>query len=192
LDRIKRHWLSVVGALSLVVPVANVVLHIVELAGDVDFVIARIKDPGWLRIVGHYLLVPPWWATPFFIAFGLGLIYLDNRRSNRRIKKEQERSSNNIVPSPLIPIADAIDIIIDHFRPEWGPEVAPGTYVTMAAHRLREAASRDLITIEGRREINRHHPIGDRFSNIWTEIDKKYWLDTSLSCEAPSSFGSRL
>lgn len=79
-----------------------------------------------------------------------------------------------------IPVAQALDAIIAHFNPSWGQELYPGTHVTMAADRFREAAQDGKIEVRGRREINRHSPIGERFSKIWSPIPASFWESHEL------------
>jgi hypothetical protein len=94
------------------------------------------------------------------------------RRTDTSTQEPSEKYSS---ASLQMRIADALDIIVEHFRPEWGEERVPGNFVIQAAARLREAAARGQIQIEGRKEINRDNPIGQRYSEIWTTIEKNYW-----------------
>ncbi|MGI9386737.1 MAG: hypothetical protein ACR2OX_04855 [Methyloligellaceae bacterium] len=75
-----------------------------------------------------------------------------------------------------IKIADALDIIADHFRPEWGEPKCENAHAELAANLLREAANKGKIVIEGRREIK---PGGswfdERFDKIWNDIEPEYW-----------------
>jgi hypothetical protein len=80
----------------------------------------------------------------------------------------------------LMPVAEALDAIVAHFKPSWGQGLHLGTDITMAANHFREAAADGKIVVRGRREINRHHPIGERFSRIWEDIAPDFWKSHEL------------
>jgi hypothetical protein len=123
---------------------------------------------GWLPLWGWLLIL-----AGIIIA---ALLEYAVRKSRSHSRLAAAGASNATLPSDMVPAADALNVIIKHFEPKWGEERSPGTHIQMAAHRLREAASRGLVEIEGRQEINRHHPIGERFSSIWRPIGKDFWL----------------
>lgn len=105
---IKRHWVSVIGLFSFVEPALRFSKWLIGLLGDIDFVIARSKEPDWLGVLVQHLLDLPAWSSPVLVLVGLGLIYWDVRR-NRVVKpsvrttKPDERPSGHDVVQILDP-----------------------------------------------------------------------------------------
>lgn len=54
---------------------------LVGVAGDVDFIIAKIEDPGWLKVILGSIIELPRWVNFGLIVIGLAFIYWDTRRN---------------------------------------------------------------------------------------------------------------
>jgi hypothetical protein len=78
------HWRKILGGAVLI---WTVIREIIKFAGDVDFVITRSQDPGWVAVVINALLDPPGWLTIPLILVGLLLIYWDSRRTGSRPRR---------------------------------------------------------------------------------------------------------
>lgn len=79
----KRHWRAVLGAATLIGPALQALRWIVTAAGDIDFIVTRAEEPGWVAVVLNFILNPPPWALLPFILIGLALILWDNRRRHK-------------------------------------------------------------------------------------------------------------
>ena len=81
----REHWRTLIGVASLIKPVWDAGRWIITSLGDLDFIVSRINDPGWVgtvidSIVGIYSAI-----SPILALVGLGLIYLDTRRHRRQV-----------------------------------------------------------------------------------------------------------
>jgi hypothetical protein len=81
-----RHVLGLLGALTLLPTVVRLGKAAVGLGGDVDFIISRSNDPGWIRQAVNWLFHPPDWAIAPLIILGLMLIWADVKRPWKRLK----------------------------------------------------------------------------------------------------------
>jgi hypothetical protein len=84
MGRVFRHFLSVVGFLSLVPALFRAIKWIVGLFGDFDFIISRSDEPGWLVPMVNWLLSPPDWAIFASLVVGFALIWADIKRPWQR------------------------------------------------------------------------------------------------------------
>ena len=78
----RRHWLALIGYLSILPALLKGVVALVRLGGDVDFVISRWEQPGWVAAVINWFIDPPDWALIPMILLGFVLIYWDTRRKS--------------------------------------------------------------------------------------------------------------
>ena len=78
---VKRHWLAIFGAVPLLVPLIRFAKWLVTLGGDVDFLVSRSEDPGWVGAMVNFIIDPPNWSIAPMIMAGLILIWLDGKRS---------------------------------------------------------------------------------------------------------------
>ncbi|MGY2806073.1 hypothetical protein [Bradyrhizobium sp. USDA 4506] len=66
---IKRHWALLLGLLTWLQPLGRLIKWGVERGGDIDFLISRWSDPGWVgAVIGFILSPPPWMMIPLMIA----------------------------------------------------------------------------------------------------------------------------
>jgi hypothetical protein len=81
---LRKHWLSVVGALSLAESAWRGTRWLLDLAGTGEFVVGHVREPGWIgSMVAFVLNPPPWIFFPCFVVGAL-LIWHDLRRSQKR------------------------------------------------------------------------------------------------------------
>jgi hypothetical protein len=86
---IRRHWVALLSAIPLIPTVFKWLGWIVSRGGDMDFVISRTNDPGWVGTMIGWIINPPGWAILPLIAGGLFLIWLDvRRRSDVQVKDQ--------------------------------------------------------------------------------------------------------
>jgi hypothetical protein len=74
---IKRHWPSVVGLLAGLQPLWQAIKWLIGRGGDIDFVVSRWSDPGWVGAVINFLLSPPPWMMIPLLIVGSALIAWD-------------------------------------------------------------------------------------------------------------------
>ena len=79
-----RHWPTVAGVGSLLLPAWKGVSTLLMRGGDIDFVISRTQEPGWFGHVIGFLADPPSWIILPLIVGGLLLIRWDYRRAHNR------------------------------------------------------------------------------------------------------------
>lgn len=54
--------------------------YAIQIGGDVDFLVTRRDDPGWLKDVAITVLVaPPWWVVVLSLVIGAGLLFWAHR-----------------------------------------------------------------------------------------------------------------
>jgi hypothetical protein len=76
----RRHWLALAGFLPLIPPATKGVLSLLSVGGNIDFVISRSQEPGWVGQLMNWLIDPPSWMILPLIALGLTCIYWDAKR----------------------------------------------------------------------------------------------------------------
>ena len=130
---------------------AELVIFGIPLLIGVEF----LKDNAeWIVAIGLAAIVVAciWDAIPGLLA-----------RPFRWMGFRKKATSNQ----ELIPISDALDIIVASFKSEWGKESVPGAHQIPAALCLRQAAVDGEIEITGRRESNSLSLMsGDRFERM--------------------------
>lgn len=89
---IKRHWLSLLGVFAWLQPLWQAIKWLIGRGGDLDFVISRWSDPGWVGAVLSFLLSPPPWMTIPLLIVGTALIAWDYFR---------HRNAAPALPTPL-------------------------------------------------------------------------------------------
>lgn len=75
-----RRWRLAGGILFFVLPLWQFLRWLLKVGGDIDFVIERFNDPGWLASTMSWVLNFPAWLNLPLILGGLGLIFADMRR----------------------------------------------------------------------------------------------------------------
>ncbi len=91
-------WLRILGLLALLQPIGQGLLWLLRIAGDVDFLVERAKDPGWIGWVATAFVAPPPWLPSVLVVIGLLLIWLDARRRSRSAITPQSTSSTPVLP----------------------------------------------------------------------------------------------
>ena len=85
MEWLRRHWIAVLGMGSLVLPIFKAIGAVLTRAGDIDFVVERTANPGWVGDVLNWLFDPPGWIIVPMIVAGLAFIYVDFQRSLQRL-----------------------------------------------------------------------------------------------------------
>jgi hypothetical protein len=125
---IRRHWRALVGAFLLLEPIWRGIKWLITLGGDVDFIVSRSQEPGWVGAVIDTLISPPGWITLPLIVSGLALIYWDTRRSRHaltNVSQPMQGIRNTTLPaesrdnqeSPLSPP----ELQYENPKPNWIP-----------------------------------------------------------------------
>jgi len=102
------------AALPFIPPIIKWALSI---GGEIDFVVSRSQDPGWIMQVIYWVIDPPGWAIFPLIIAGLSLIYWDVRRRPsedvRGASTEVTHSASQAIPlTAATPIATNIEGIL--------------------------------------------------------------------------------
>ena len=93
---IKRHWLAIGGfILSAGGTIFRYAKDIISLFGDIDLLVERSRDPGWIGAMIGFLLDPPGWLILVVVIAGLIAIYLDVRRNRRAAAPKIAQSPQN-------------------------------------------------------------------------------------------------
>ena len=77
---LRKHVLASIGVVVLALPWIKAV---VGLGGDIDFLVSRSQDPGWVSAVWNYIVTASWLPIALTLG-GLALIYWDVRRNRYR------------------------------------------------------------------------------------------------------------
>jgi hypothetical protein len=78
-DWFGRHWRALLGGSALSLPVLQGIRSLLSVVSDVDFVVSKASDPGWLGVVWSFLMNVPVYVYLPLIGIGLALIWLDTR-----------------------------------------------------------------------------------------------------------------
>jgi tRNA_anti-like len=92
----RKHWPRVAGAIGLLQPLWKFVSWLVTMGGDVDFVISRSSDPGWVGHLINFLFYPPAWVPMLVAVCGFGLIFWDIRRNKHTDQVNYRSNSQDI------------------------------------------------------------------------------------------------
>jgi len=84
----------IVGGATLALPIIKA---IVSLAGDVDLIVSRTEDPGWVGVAMRWLSAQPDWLLLILVAIGLSLIYWNNHNRWRKITAIDEFPRRNFL-----------------------------------------------------------------------------------------------
>ncbi len=77
---LKTAWRTFLGIAALAVASLQGLRALLSWGGEIDFVVSRANDPGWIGTALGWLLNPPPFVIIPLILIGLGLIYWDLRR----------------------------------------------------------------------------------------------------------------
>jgi hypothetical protein len=77
---LRKHWIALLGLLPLIPASFKGVIALITWGGDIDFVVSRSQDPGWVGQMINWLIDPPGWAILPLLSLGLACIFLDSRR----------------------------------------------------------------------------------------------------------------
>ena len=97
MDWIYYRWPRIAGWLAVLIVIGEAIHFVITLGGDVDFVVTRAANPGWVGKMTGYLLNPPLWTLPILLVFGLGLIWWDVKRP-----KNWRRPYKGFYPAKLV------------------------------------------------------------------------------------------
>lgn len=97
----KRYWRSALGIIFLIPPAWHALHSLIMWGGDIDFVISRSADPGWVGNLIDFLLNPPGVITLPFIVIGLLLIYWDNRRASHSNEPKEKAATPKTIKNAI-------------------------------------------------------------------------------------------
>lgn len=77
----RTHWPAAAGVAALLVSGLQAIRALLSGAAEIDFLVTRINDPGWIGVVLNSVLNPPSYLLLLLILVGFGLLFWDARRS---------------------------------------------------------------------------------------------------------------
>jgi len=80
---IRRHWIGIAAVATLIHPVFTVLRTLVQWGGDVDFIVSRMQDPGWVGAMLQWIVDPPGWAVTLMLLCGIALLVWEVRRKRQ-------------------------------------------------------------------------------------------------------------
>lgn len=101
----KRHWRFWIGLLVSLQPLWRAVKWLVERGGDIDFLVSRWSDPGWVgALITFILSPPPWMMIPLMIAGAcfIGWDYVRQRKPPPSKSMPPPSPGGDIIYSPTI------------------------------------------------------------------------------------------
>jgi hypothetical protein len=102
---IGRHWALLLGLLAYIAPLSRGIKWLVGRGGDLDFIISRVADPGWVGVVINWILNPPAWTTFPLLLVGAVLIWWDlhRRKAVPAVDRQQPSEADASVAASPIP-----------------------------------------------------------------------------------------
>jgi hypothetical protein len=149
---ITSRWPTIIGGvllLEVALPTLRAIYRLIRTGGDIDFVVERTKDPGWIRWMIENIINPPPWLTIPLVLAGLSLILWDTRRQRTAGGREgradlpgtaSQPSITPLRPPPLVAYGTAL-------RPP--PLVAYGRDFKVITHPYTPEQARVLLDIIG-------------------------------------------
>lgn len=99
---LQEHWRATLGAATLIDPVWRVGRWVITILGDLDFLVSRINDPGWLGTVINFIVNLYGALAPILALAGLGLIYWDIRRHRKQGATTHSTPATNVFFPPTV------------------------------------------------------------------------------------------
>jgi hypothetical protein len=166
-------WKVVLGVLAFAQPVSQFVLWLLRTAGDIDFLVERLNDPGWIGVLAVMLIAPPPWLPFACVVVGLLLIWwFANRAGPAALLPLGTRPTQSIdLPAPEtvrrdITVGEAAAFLATG---QWGRDFykivgEKGNIASRGYDALLQAAADGLIPIWGKRsEWGVYEPIQTGF-----------------------------
>src|SRR5713226_4158550 len=98
---------------SGILAVPLLILGAVRFVGDVDFIITRSMDPGWMKDVAEFFISPPIWFTEILFICGLLFawyaIHISRRQPQPNAQSNVMHEESNL--SPNMRMSSAIDYL---------------------------------------------------------------------------------
>lgn len=143
---------------------------LLDLAGNVDFIITRSEDPAWLARVAHYVINPPPLFLLGVIALGFAILFLPPLRTWIQQKPAQPSQS----PAPQLN-AHSYDTpmwkAVQHVAISIG-EPKDGKCFPRARNDIRQATIDGHLKIWGRKQLTDRERT---YSEVITEVPIAYW-----------------
>lgn len=103
---LKAHWRTAAGTLALLIPLWQVVRSVLSTWGDIEFVIQKANEPGWVATVWAFVVDPPGYIILPLLIVGMSMIWLDVRR-----RREREPMTTDVSVGSVITSASAKSIV---------------------------------------------------------------------------------
>ncbi len=161
----------------------NIIRGGIGVLGDVDFVVEKTNELGWMEDVLVFLLNPPSETTLVTILVGFVMLGIGLKKGPIFIPKLPKTEGDDyylekrgVTDNPDTQIWEAIAYIAEESR--WHDK--HDEYLSGAARELRREAIAGNIIIWGKRSISMVcYPVYT-FSDVHTTIDRYYWLTNKI------------
>lgn len=158
---IARYWRTVLGLVSNLPALWRALVSFFDWGARVDVVVAHWHELGWVGDLGAFFVSPPYWFFPLAFLGGLGLIYWDTRRRNKKTESGPKPETNS-EPSepekiPTVPLYEAARRAYDENRETDSAKMAraidssPEAIISYFAYALAE-----LIPIYGTPPLSKY------------------------------------
>ena len=102
------HWRAILGGSALLLPLWQGFRSLLSVVGDVDLVVSKVNDPGWLASVWSFLNNLPAYVYLALVVIGLLMIWLDARgiwAGTTNAPRSIEASNRLNMRPPVAPVA---------------------------------------------------------------------------------------
>lgn len=100
LRRIRNHPLAAGGAVGWLFALIQIIRQLLQLGGDIDFIVTRAQEPGWVGMMVEYIVNPPNYMLLIVFIVGSFLIWFDLRRAQARpILKSVQTNASELTSS---------------------------------------------------------------------------------------------
>lgn len=97
---IRKHWRVVVAVLGGIEPLWRILRWIVGFAGDIDFLVSRIREPAWIGDLFAFVNDLPPWVSLLLIVASASLIYWDMLRRRHTVAGSAHQPTPDQISSP--------------------------------------------------------------------------------------------
>ena len=90
------------GIVTAIYSVLGGIRWLVKVGSDVDFVVTRADDPGWIKTVLIALFVdPPWWVVLSALVAACGFFWWSSRQRDTKPKDDDSDRADRVSPGPV-------------------------------------------------------------------------------------------
>lgn len=95
IEWLKSHWRTALGVLALMEPVWKFGRMLLNALGDIDFIVLRTNDPGWIGVMMEYIFGIYGVLSPLILVAGIFFIVWDIRKHRPLVQKKSNVPSRS-------------------------------------------------------------------------------------------------